>query len=101
MALGDDAHVDAQRARYRERLELLVGVLRERTGVEVPIPAGALLPVGAGARRRRWAFAERWRPKAAADLPGRLYGQQGAGYVRVAMVQPTTGSSSWRVALAG
>jgi succinyldiaminopimelate transaminase len=88
-ALGDDAHVDAQRERYRERLEYFAGVLRERTGAAVPMPAGAFylwLPAPDG---DAWGFAE----SLAADggvlvTPGDTFGPQGAGYVRVAMVQP-------------
>ncbi|MGH8981594.1 MAG: aminotransferase class I/II-fold pyridoxal phosphate-dependent enzyme, partial [Acidimicrobiales bacterium] len=38
-ALGDESHVDAQRARYRERLELLAGALGA-AGVPTPLPAG-------------------------------------------------------------
>jgi succinyldiaminopimelate transaminase len=88
-ALGDDEHVDAQRQRYRERLDFFAGVLRDRTGADVPMPAGAFylwLPAPEG---DAWGFAE----SLAADggvlvTPGDTFGPQGAGYVRVAMVQP-------------
>jgi succinyldiaminopimelate transaminase len=88
-ALGDDAHVDAQRDRYRERLEFFAGVLRDRTGADVPLPAGAFylwLPAPDG---DAWGFAE----SLAADggvlvTPGDTFGPQGAGHVRVALVQP-------------
>ncbi len=49
-ALADDAHVDAQRARYRERLVLP----RQRArGLRLPghTPRGRLLPLGPGPRR--------------------------------------------------
>ena len=48
--LDDDAHVDAQRERYRRRLARLAEILRGgRPGGGVA--GGRLLPVGAGARR--------------------------------------------------
>ncbi|MFZ0664773.1 MAG: aminotransferase class I/II-fold pyridoxal phosphate-dependent enzyme, partial [Acidimicrobiales bacterium] len=40
VALGDDAHVDAQRAVYLRRLEQMSAVL-ESAGLEAPLPAGA------------------------------------------------------------
>ena len=49
-ALADDAHVEAQRDRYRERLAFLAGVLGDY-GCPVTLPRGRLLPLGAGAGR--------------------------------------------------
>jgi len=38
-ALGDDEHVHAQRARYRERIDLMLAVL-DRAGIVAPAPGG-------------------------------------------------------------
>jgi succinyldiaminopimelate transaminase len=82
-ALGDDAHVDAQRAVYRDRLEYFRGV------VEAPMPAGGFYlwaPVPGG---DAWAFTEDLAARGGCLVsPGDLYGAAGAGYVRVALVQP-------------
>ena len=92
VALDDDAHVEVQRARYRERLAFLADVLgRWRTA---GTDAGrGLLPVGAGARSGWPPTAGRWPsgwPTTAGLLvsPGELYGDDGAGHVRIAVVQP-------------
>ena len=56
-ALGDDAHVEAQRERYRERLTLMADVLSEWAKCDVPMPQGGFylwIPVGDA-----WAFVER------------------------------------------
>ena len=90
-ALADDAHVDAQRARYRERLVYLGGVLGGY-GCPVMPPEGGFylwVPVPADRWPDAWAMAE----ALAADggilvSPGDLYGEGGPGHVRVALVQP-------------
>ncbi len=90
-ALGDDEHVVAQRARYRERLAYLSDVF-EAYGCPVPLPEGGFylwVPVPGGRWPDAWAMAE----TLAADggllvSPGDLYGPRGAGHVRVAVVQP-------------
>ena len=88
VAFGDDDHVDAQRAVYRERVERFREIL-EGAGAVAETPSGgfylwAAVPGGDG-----WAFTERL----AADggclvSPGDLYGGPGVGHVRVALVQP-------------
>jgi aspartate/methionine/tyrosine aminotransferase len=87
VALDDDRHVLAQRDRYRERLEFLAGVLGRWGGVEVPLPAGGFylwFEVGDG-----WAFTERLAKEGGALVsPGDLYGSDGHGFVRAAVVQP-------------
>ncbi|HWC38174.1 MAG TPA: aminotransferase class I/II-fold pyridoxal phosphate-dependent enzyme [Acidimicrobiales bacterium] len=103
VALADDEHASAQRERYRQRLERFREILAA-IEVRAPMPAGGLYlwvaaPEEAGRpggepdseelTARSWAFTERL----AADggvlvSPGDLYGPQGAGYVRVALVQP-------------
>jgi len=86
-ALDDDAHVEEQRQRYWERLELLARVLSDWAGIEIPVPRGAFylwIPVEDG-----WAFTERLANDGGALVsPGEFYGAQGAKFVRVAVVQP-------------
>ncbi len=90
-ALADDAHVDEQRARYRERLHYLSGVLGSY-GCPVDFPEGGFylwVPVPEERWPDAWAMAE----ALAADggllvSPGDLYGEARAGHVRVAVVQP-------------
>ena len=90
VAFADDEHVVVQRARYRERLEYLAAVLGA-AGCPASMPAGGFY---------LWVrVPERW-PDAwalAGDLastagmlvsPGDLYGDDGAGFVRLAVVQP-------------
>jgi aspartate/methionine/tyrosine aminotransferase len=95
-AYADDDHVIGQRARYRERLDFLAGVLAD-IGVPTPLPAGGFYlwvpvpelfgggPDGTGG----------WSLTGALALdggllvsPGDLYGPDGAGHVRLAVVQP-------------
>ncbi len=91
VALGDEGHVEDQRARYLDRLEYLAGVLGAY-GCPVALPEGGFylwVPVPAGRWPDAWAMAG----SLAADggvlvSPGDLYGGGGAGHVRVAVVQP-------------
>jgi len=90
-ALADDAHVDAQRARYRERLSYLAGVLADY-GCPVDLPEGGFylwVPVPAGRWPDAWALAESLATDGGLLVsPGDLYGEASAGHVRVAVVQP-------------
>jgi succinyldiaminopimelate transaminase len=90
-ALADDAHVDAQRARYRERLVYLGGVLGGY-GCPVMPPEGGFylwVPVPADRWPDAWAMAEALATDGGILVsPGDLYGEGGAGHVRVALVQP-------------
>jgi aspartate/methionine/tyrosine aminotransferase len=90
-ALGDDTHVDAQRARYRDRLSFLAGVL-EAYGCPVTLPEGGFylwVPVPAGRWADAWAMAESLATDGGLLVsPGDLYGDAGGGHVRVALVQP-------------
>ncbi len=86
-ALDDDEHVDTQRRRYRSRLERLAAVLSEWSATDVAMPEGAFylwIPVADG-----WEFTRRLAHDGGALVsPGEFYGPAGAGFVRVAVVQP-------------
>jgi aspartate/methionine/tyrosine aminotransferase len=90
-AFGDDDHVERQRRRYRERLRFLAGVF-DGVGLPTPLPAGGFylwVPVPAAMAGGGWDLAG----SLALDggllvSPGDLYGADGAGFVRVAVVQP-------------
>ncbi len=90
-ALADDDHVEAQRARYRERLVYLGGVLGDY-GCPVMPPEGGFylwVPVPADRWPDAWAMAEALATDGGLLVsPGDLYGEGGAGHVRVALVQP-------------
>ena len=89
VAFDDDEHVEAQRARYRERLVRFAEVLGG-LGVHVPPPEGGFYLWVQAPDGDAWGFTERL----AADggclvSPGDFYGDDAAaGFVRVAMVQP-------------
>jgi succinyldiaminopimelate transaminase len=90
-ALADDDHVEAQRARYRERLEYLAGVLGSY-GAPVTLPEGGFylwVPVPPARWPDAWAMVEALANDGGLLVsPGDLYGEGGAGHVRVAVVQP-------------
>jgi aspartate/methionine/tyrosine aminotransferase len=90
-ALADDEHVEVQRARYRERLAYLAGVLGEY-GCPVAFPEGGFylwVPVPASRWPDGWAMAEALATDGGLLVsPGDLYGEGVAGHVRVAVVQP-------------
>ena len=90
-ALADDDHVETQRARYRDRLVYLGGVLGDY-GCPVMPPEGGFylwVPVPAGRWPDAWAMAEALATDGGLLVsPGDLYGEGGAGHVRVALVQP-------------
>ena len=89
VALEDDAHVQEQRERYRERLDLLRAAFAD-AGVDVPAPEGGFclwVPAPGG---DAWAFTERLAKEAGILVsPGEFYGAKGAEHVRAAVVQPT------------
>ena len=88
-ALDDDDHVAAQRARYDERLGFLAGVLGERYGIDVARPAGGFYLWIEAPGGDAWGFAEQLAAEAGALVtPGDTFGPQGAGHVRIALVQP-------------
>jgi len=97
VALGDDAHVDRQRAVYLERLQRFSGWLGD-AGIPVDVPGGAFylwVPVperfARGADGVSPAFALGRHFAAAGGFissPGDAYGPDGTRSVRLAMVQP-------------
>jgi succinyldiaminopimelate transaminase len=83
-AYDDDGHVDEQRERYRERLELMAPVL------DAPMPGGGFYVWAPSPGGDAWSHTERLaRDGGVLVSPGDLYGAAGAGHVRVAMVAPT------------
>jgi succinyldiaminopimelate transaminase len=88
LAWADDEHVWAQRATYRERLEVLVDGLRS-AGYDARLPGGAFyvwLPAPEG---DAWALASTLASRAGMLVsPGEFYGDAGSGHVRIAAVAP-------------
>jgi len=88
VALDDDAHVDAQAARYRERLEFFCATL-QRAGLKSELPPGGFYLWVPAPDGDAWALTERLVREAGVLVsPGEFYGDVGAGHVRVALVQP-------------
>jgi succinyldiaminopimelate transaminase len=91
VALGDDAHVEVQRGRYLERLTFMADALT-RWGCPTRLPEGAFylwVPVPGERWADAWSMAEELARTAGLLVgPGDLYGADGAGFVRVALVQP-------------
>ena len=89
VAFGDDAHVDAQRERYRDRLTLLARLLGA-LDVDCPLPAGAFYLWAPAPGGDAWGLAKRLAAEAGiVASPGEFYGPAGSGHVRIAAVQPT------------
>ena len=99
VALDDDDHVAAQRARYERRLEEAVAAFGA-AGLEAAMPSGGFylwVPVPEWARARAggdgagaaWMLTEALaRATGMLVSPGEFYGEAGASYVRVALVVP-------------
>ena len=87
-AWDDDDHVDAQRERYRERLERLRGIVA-KTGSFAPLPAGAFYLWAAAPDGDAWHYATVLAEEAGLLVtPGDTFGEQGRDHVRLAAVQP-------------
>ncbi len=87
-ALADQAHVESQRLRYRDRLEAMRLVLA-RVGVEAPLPRGGFYLWAQAPDGNSWGLAERLARQAGVLVsPGEFYGPAGAQHIRVAVVQP-------------
>jgi aspartate/methionine/tyrosine aminotransferase len=91
VAFDDDSHVEVQRQRYRDRLSYLRGVLAD-AGLPTPTPAGGFylwVAVPTTVPDGGWGLVETLALEGGLlASPGELYGEGGAGFVRVAMVQP-------------
>ncbi|MEO6884851.1 MAG: aminotransferase class I/II-fold pyridoxal phosphate-dependent enzyme [Jatrophihabitantaceae bacterium] len=88
LALGDDTHVDAQRARYLRRLHRLRELL-QTAGYPVQLPAGAFYLWAPAPGGDSWAAARDLAQRAGIVVsPGEFYGPQSTGWFRVAAVQP-------------
>jgi len=82
-ALGDDAHVSAQRERYRARRAALLPAL-EAAGFRVDESAGGLyLWVTDG--RDSWQVVDEFAGRGILVVPGSFYGEQPATHVRIAL----------------
>jgi aspartate/methionine/tyrosine aminotransferase len=87
-AWGDDDHVEIQRDVYRHRLARLREVLAA-VGVEAPMPAGGFYLWAPAPEGDAWGLAAELAQRAGVIVtPGETFGPPGAGFVRVAAVQP-------------
>jgi len=88
VAFSDDAHVAAQREVYRRRLEALSKAL-QGAGVSAPMPEGGFYLWCHRDGDDGWSLAQ-WIAEVSGLVtsPGELYGDAGAAYVRIAVVQP-------------
>lgn len=83
VALNDDDHVSAQKDRYRARREQLIPAV-EKFGLKIEgSEAGLYLWATAG--EDTWTTVERFAQRGILIGPGVFYGDEGAGYVRIAL----------------
>jgi succinyldiaminopimelate transaminase len=95
VAYDDDEHVTLQRERYRSRLVLMSGALRD-FGVNAPMPEGSFYLWCSKEGLDGWELAAEIAERSALVVsPGELYGEDGRDFVRLAVVQ-----SDERLALA-
>jgi succinyldiaminopimelate transaminase len=88
-ALGDDVHVDEQRARYAERRALVHAALGAHGFVHDGGPSTFYLWLrGEGAMDDGWELAARFADAGTLVAPGDLYGPAGADHVRLSLTQP-------------
>ena len=88
IALGDDAHVEAQRARYLRRMKRLRELLTV-CGYEVALPAGSFYLWVPAPDGDSWAAARDLARRAGIVVsPGEFYGPRATAWFRVAAVQP-------------
>ena len=87
-AWNDQAHVEVQRQRYLERLELFRSIL---AGIDVnaPMPGGAFYLWARAPEGDAWTLVERLAAEGGALVSaGEFYGPEGREFIRVAVVQP-------------
>lgn len=85
-ALGDQVHVEVQRERYHRRLRALVEVFAS-LGIFASVPDGGFYLWVAAPDGDDWALVRNLAGEVGLVVcPGRFFGEQGAGYVRVAAV---------------
>jgi aspartate/methionine/tyrosine aminotransferase len=88
VAFRDDEHVDRQRAIYRSRLELLSSALND-FNVVAPFPQGSFYLWCSKEGLDGWQLAELIAQRSGLIVsPGELYGEAGANFIRLAVVQP-------------
>ncbi|MDT4893675.1 MAG: hypothetical protein QOE97_2710 [Pseudonocardiales bacterium] len=88
IALGDDSHVEVQRGRYLRRLRLLRDIL-VAAGYPCELPDGAFYLWAPAPGGDAWAAARDLAARIGIVVsPGDFYGAAGAGFFRVAAVQP-------------
>jgi succinyldiaminopimelate transaminase len=88
IALDDDVHVEAQRARYLRRLQRLQQVLKA-AGYDAPLPSGAFYLWAPAPDGNAWEAAYDIAAKTGIVVsPGEFYGAQSAAFFRVAAVAP-------------
>jgi succinyldiaminopimelate transaminase len=86
VALGDQAHVDSQRARYRRRLERMRALL-SAIDVDCPLPGGGFYLWPRAPDNDAWGLAGRLADDAGVlGSPGEFYGEAAAGHLRLALV---------------
>ena len=88
-ALGDDVHVDEQRARYAERRALVLDALGAHGLVHDGGPSTFYLWLrGDEGMEDGWELAARFADAGTLVAPGDLYGPAGADHVRLSLTQP-------------
>jgi|SRR5438067_1424647 len=89
VAWADDGHVEVQRARYAERRRYARSRLAAAGLVDAGGPSSFYLWVrSADPAEDGWAVAARLAETGTLVAAGELYGDGGAGYVRIALVEP-------------
>ena len=87
-AWGDDDHVDEQRTRYLTRLEAMAKALSV-LGIDATLPAGSFYLWVPAPDGDAWGLARQLAERGGVLVsPGDFYGPDGAGHVRIAVVQP-------------
>jgi aspartate/methionine/tyrosine aminotransferase len=88
VALADQAHAEAQRERYRERLVRLREIMAA-VGSDAPTPEGGIYLWAPAPDGDAWGLTARLAAEAGMIVsPGEFYGPAGSGRVRVAAVAP-------------